>query len=197
MRQNRQGNWSFRSGCEAKIARIEFRMSILISPPLTLEEFRELYGGRKPYYEYWDGIPVQKAMPTWLHGLVQRILADLLEEAGYKAGIELELRIVDNWQPIPDVVGALAVQEPYPTKPVEIVIEILSPGDLRTKLEEKCQRYADLGVQNIFVIDPEQRSGFEWNPTQNRLEPVVGLLLPNGKLVNLAELWYRLAKKLS
>lgn len=31
---------------------------------LTLAEFEDRYGNRKPYYEYWFGEAVPKAMPT-------------------------------------------------------------------------------------------------------------------------------------
>ncbi len=94
---------------------------------LTLQEFRARYAGCKPHFEYWNGEPVQKAMPTWLHSLMQGLTRDLLREAGYKSGVEIELRISEDWEPVPDVIGATRIEQPYPTKPVEIVVEILSP----------------------------------------------------------------------
>jgi Uma2 family endonuclease len=94
---------------------------------LTLEEFRCRYAEEKPYYEYWFGEAVQKSVPTWLHTLLARILADALDRAGYASGPELELRIDPNWQPKPDVAAALTVEIPYPTKPIDVVAEVLSP----------------------------------------------------------------------
>lgn len=75
-----------------------------VSKPLTKEEFRSLYAGKKPYFEYWFGEAIQKSMPTWLHGVLQGILRDLLRNAGYKSGSELfggiAQRIVafSNWR---------------------------------------------------------------------------------------------------
>lgn len=70
---------------------------------LSLEEFRLSYAGRKPHYEYWFGEARRKAVPTWLHGLLQAILCEFLTRAGYRAGSEIELRIDPDWEPVPDV----------------------------------------------------------------------------------------------
>ena len=40
------------------------------SETLTRDAFREIYGGRKPYFEMLDGHPVQKTLATRLHALV-------------------------------------------------------------------------------------------------------------------------------
>ena len=52
--------------------------------PLSLAEFHRLYDEAKPAYEYWHGTAVQKSMPTVLHGIVQTIIAMLLEKADRK-----------------------------------------------------------------------------------------------------------------
>ncbi len=45
------------------------------------------------------------------------------------AAVELELRISSDWEPKPDVAAALLVEEPYPTRAIEIVAEVLWPED--------------------------------------------------------------------
>lgn len=55
---------------------------------------------------------------------------NLLSEAGYRAGSEVKLKIDPRSHPIPDVIATRGrVELPYPTKAVEIVIEILSEED--------------------------------------------------------------------
>jgi len=66
---------------------------LAISRKLTVAEFEEQYGREKPYYEFWQGEPVQKSTATWMHGLLQRIIMDLLSSVGYKAGSEVKLKI--------------------------------------------------------------------------------------------------------
>lgn len=163
---------------------------------LTLEEFRAQYQGRKPYFEYWFGEPVQKSMPTWLHSVLQTILAEFLKRAGYKSGSELELRIDPEWQPVPDVTGLSTSPEgPYPTQPVDIVIEILSPDDPFPHVLKKCRHYARIGTQKVFVADPDDRTGWEWDERSQRLQHVDSFQLPNGQCIALADVWTELDKQ--
>jgi Uma2 family endonuclease len=138
---------------------------------LTIAEFEAQFGHEKPHYEFWYGEAVQKSMPTWIHGLLQRILMELLREAGYKAGSEVQLKINTAFQPVPDVIATTGhIERPYPTKPVEIVIEILSDDDPMSRLLTKCRMYQEWGFQQIYVVDPIARLVFRWS--EHRLEEV-------------------------
>lgn len=166
--------------------------------PLTTQEFREQYAGRKPYFEYWFGEAVQKSMPTWLHSVLQLVLGEFLKRAGYRSASELELRIDPNWQPVPDVVGVLRKMEgPYPTEPVDVVIEILSPEDRMTRVLEKCRQYARIGTQAVFWIDPESRAGWIWDRAAENLERVHSFHLPNGQTIQLADIFAELNKQVN
>jgi Uma2 family endonuclease len=162
---------------------------------LTLEEFRERYAGEKPYYEYWFGEAIQKSVPTWLHALLQKILCMFLDRAGYESGTELELRIDPEWQPKPDVTAALVVEEPYPTHPVDIVAEVLSPEDRMSRVYEKCQHYARIGIAKIYVFDPGLRYAWEWNRETENLERISTMHLPHGQTIEVGEIWRELDKR--
>ena len=164
---------------------------------LTLEEFRLRYANEKPYYEYWFGEAIQKAVPTTSHGLLQFILCELLKRAGYRAAPEVELRIDPDWQPKPDVLASLSpLERPYPTKPVELVMEVLSPTDAMSLVYDKCQNYQRIGIEQIFVLDPESRKGWEWSRAMQNLERIDALRLTNGKYIALADVWQELDKEL-
>jgi Uma2 family endonuclease len=138
---------------------------------LTVAEFEKQYGREKPYYEYWYGEAVQKSMPTWLHGLLQTILASLLSEAGYKSGSEVKLKIVPDFHPIPDVIATREpVELPYPTKAVDVIIEILSEDDLISRVLTKCRTYDSWGFEQVYVVDPFSRLVLRWH--DHRLEEV-------------------------
>jgi len=138
---------------------------------LTIAEFEQQYGAEKPYYEYWYGEPVQKSMPTWLHALLQRILTNLLCEAGYEAGAEVKLRIDPDFQPIPDIIATRApIELPYPTRAVDVVIEILSDEDRMARILTKCRAYESWGFEQIYVVDSNARLIFRW--IDRRLEEV-------------------------
>ncbi len=134
-----------------------------VAEKLTFAEFQLKYGHGDRSYEYWYGEAVPKAMPTWIHGLLQAILARLLNEAGYSAGSEVELRIDADAYPKPDVIAtSREVEEPYPTKAVDVVIEILSKDDPMPHLLEKCQAYEKWGFEYIYVVNPESKQLFRW-----------------------------------
>ena len=163
--------------------------------PLTLEEFRARYAGEKPSYEYWFGEAIQKSMGTWLHSLLQALIAELLRRAGYKAATELELRIDPQWEPVADVVGSLkSIASRYPTEPVDIVVEILSPEDRMSHVMSKCRHYARIGIPQIFVLDPEERVAWRWD--SGNLETVSEFNLGNGSTIFLAEVWRRLEEEI-
>jgi len=120
---------------------------------LTLEQFHEQYGSESGW-EFWFGEAVRKPVPTWYHGILQVLLGDLLFKAGYFAGAEINLRIDPNWEPRPDVLAAREIEGKYPTKPVDLVIEILS-DDQMGMLLKKCEHYTRIGIPDIYVFDPE------------------------------------------
>jgi Uma2 family endonuclease len=159
--------------------------------PLSLAEFRARYSLEKPYFEYWFGVAIQKSVPTWLHAVLQRIIGSLLLQAGYKSGSELELRIDSNWQPVPDVAGSLRrIDQPYPTEPIDVVVEILSPDDRMSYILSKCRNYARIGISQIFVFDPEAKQAWEW--TNNSLNIISEMRLANGSVIDLRLVWQQL-----
>jgi Uma2 family endonuclease len=131
---------------------------------LSFADFQRKYGQCERSYEYWNGEAVPKAMPTWIHGLLQAILCRLLWQAGYKSGSEVELRIDPNFCPKPDVIATRGrIETPYPTKAVEVVIEILSPEDSMALVLEKCDTYAKWGFQYVYVVDSRTRRVYQWS----------------------------------
>ncbi len=138
---------------------------------LTVAEFEAQYGQEKPYYEFWYGEAVQKSMPTWIHGLLQRIVMELLRDAGYKAASEVKLKIDPDFHPVPDVIATKGyIEQPYPTNVLEVVVEILSDDDPMSRLLTKCRTYQRWGFQDIYVVDPNARVVFRWS--EHRLEEV-------------------------
>ena len=170
-------------------------MAIASHGLLTLEQFHQQYDNKKPYFEFRRGEAIQKSMPTWLHNLLERVLVELLERAGYCAGHEIELRVAGDWRPIPDVVAHPEIEQPYPTQPVDVVIEILSPTDRMSEMLEKCADYERIGIGAIFVLDPEQRKGWRW--LFGNLAGISKLELPNKARIDLSTAWAELDARLN
>ena len=145
----------------------------------------------KPNCEYRDGLLYPKAMPTKPHAALQFMLVLLLRKLGLEAFSELTVHMSPTKYLVPDVVAAPVIQDPYPTKPVLLCCEILSPGDRLGTMLAKCDEYHAWGVPYCWVIDPIKRTAWEYHAGA---EPVrVSETLHAGELaVALDELFSRL-----
>ena len=133
---------------------------------LTLAQFQEQFGRSQRAYEFWYGEAIPKSMPTWVRGLLQAIIMQLLKEARFYAASEVELRIDPDAHPRPDVIASKSKGErAYPTHSVDIAVEIVSQDDSHSYLKEKCRKYQAWGIGHVFVVDPSDRSVTEWKGT--------------------------------
>lgn len=168
------------------------------APPLTLDEFRAQYAAKDLPYEYWHGEAVKKSMPTWLHSLLQMILGEMLTRAGYRAGTEPDLRIDPDFEPRPDVAATrYHIPTRYPTErgQIEIVVEVLSPDDKFVDVYSKCADYTGIGIAQVFVADPENEIGYQWEPERRQLNVTDTWTLTNGAALRLEEAWRELRKR--
>ncbi|HSU59099.1 MAG TPA: Uma2 family endonuclease [Bryobacteraceae bacterium] len=134
-----------------------------VARKLTFVDFQRQYGRSDRAYEYWYGEAIIKGMPTWIHGLLQKIIMTLLDEAGYKSGSEVELRIDPEAHPKPDVIATKGrIELPYPTRAVDVVVEVLSEDDTMPYMRAKCRAYRRWGFTHIYLVDPADRSVLEW-----------------------------------
>ena len=141
-----------------------------------MSEFQEKFGHSDRAYEFWYGEAIPKSMPTWVHGLLQAIIMQLLKEAGFRAASEVELRIDPDARPRPDVIATRSKPSgSYPTEAVDVVVEIVSENEPYPHLKEKCRKYQAWGFKHVFVVDPSDRSVKEWNGALVETESLVGI----------------------
>ncbi len=142
----------------------------------------------KPNCEYRDGKVASKARPTKLHALIQFALLMRLQRQGVQPYPELTLRLSPTKYLVPDVSVADDFEGPYPTEPVLLCCEILSPEDRLGAMLGKCEEYHAWAVPHCWVIDPVKRSAWEYHSSG---EPTrVSNLLQAGTLsVSLDELF--------
>jgi Uma2 family endonuclease len=116
----------------------------------------------KPNREFRDGVLYPKAMPTKLHSIIQRVLLTLLESQGVRPYPELTLCLSPSKYLIPDIAVADDFPGPYPTEPVRLCCEILSPEDPLGTILAKCEEYHSWGVPFCWVIDPAKKAAWEY-----------------------------------
>jgi Uma2 family endonuclease len=117
----------------------------------------------KPYREYRAGAVSSKPMPTKLHALIQRALLMLLHGQGAPALPELTVSISPTKYLVPDVCVGPDFPGPYPTEPVLLCCEILSPEDTLGAMLAKCEEYHAWGVPFCWVVDPVKRTAWEYH----------------------------------
>ena len=158
-----------------------------------------MYADRKPYHEFWFGEAVPKAMPSWIHGMLQFLMMRLLREIGYKGvASEVMLRLSPYVCPLPDVIATSgSFQLPYPTKPFDVAIEILSPSDSAQNLFRRCRLFAQWGISHIYVLDPEERTVQHWNMETNGLEDVDLLTFAGKPSLTAQRIWTELDREIA
>lgn len=128
---------------------------------IPVEEYLLL--SEKPTCEYRDGVLYPKAMPTKFHGVLEFMLVLMLERLGLEAVNEVTVRLSATKYLVPDVIAGPVIQQPYPTEPVLLCCEILSPGDRLGTMLVKCEEYHAWGVPYCWVIDPIKRTAWEYH----------------------------------
>jgi Uma2 family endonuclease len=138
---------------------------------VSVDEYLKL--SCKPACEYIDGVLRQKSMPTKKHSQTQARLIRLLEDMGYEALPELTVRLSDTKYLVPDLAVGRDLEDPYPTKPILLAIEILSPDDRLGATLAKCEEYHAWGTPYCWVIDPEKQAAWEYHKggEPERVEP--------------------------
>ena len=135
---------------------------------IPVEEY--LSTSYRPDCDYVDGEVLERNLGTQSHALLQALLAkwfdDRFESHGCVGLTEQRLRVDERRVRIPDVCALVngADEEVLTSAPL-VCIEVLSPEDTLTSLQERVSDYVRLGVPNIWIFDPvKQRS---WTVTSD------------------------------
>ena len=165
-------------------------VSVVAAGPVPVEEYlRTTY---KPACDYLDGVLRQKTMPTWKHGLIQGLLNTLINaHKGYLAATELTVQIRAGKYLVPDVgvQARTAIQDPYPTEPIFLCVEVLSPEDRFADVLAKCDEYLAWGVPMTWIVDPELRRAWQYAGRAPEEIPAAGNLAAGEITVSLPELF--------
>jgi Uma2 family endonuclease len=118
-----------------------------------------------PDREYVDGELRERNVGKTDHARVQALLAIWfgVREQGWSVLVTTEnrMRVSTERVRIPDVtiVRPGALNEEVLSSPPLCVIEILSPDDTYSETRDRAQDYRQMGIENIWLIDPGTRSG--------------------------------------
>ena len=140
-----------------------------------------------PNCEYIDGVLRPKPMPTYEHAKMEYRTTSLINglDLGFDAVPEQTVRLRETKYLIPDVAvqRVSELQRPYPTKPIHLCIEILSPEDRFSEVVRKCEDYHAWGVKYCWIIDPEAKRAWEFEGSQRPREVPAGGHITAGAIV--------------
>ena len=135
-------------------------MATAVQLPVS-EYLRTTY---RPDREYIDGELRERNVGKWEHARLQMLLAAWFvqhePEWNITGSTEQRTQVASRRVRIPDLVILRAGRQPAVlVDPPLLVIEILSPEDTYSELQERCEDYLRMGVETIWLIDPATRSG--------------------------------------
>lgn len=116
-----------------------------------------------PDCEYVDGRIEERHVGEKGHSILQTFLAFLFrlhrKEWGIEVFAELRTHVARTRFRIPDVLvtrSRVRFEHVLESPPL-IAIEVLSPDDRLSDLQEKIAEYVAFGVEHIWIFDPERR----------------------------------------
>jgi Uma2 family endonuclease len=174
-------------------------MATLPIDETCITEREYLLASYSPDREFVEGRLVERNVGDKGHSILQMFLAGLFwmnrSAWGIEVFPELRTRVAGMRVRIPDVLvtrSGVRFESVLETPPL-IAIEILSPGDSLSDLDEKLAEYSAFGVEHIWVFDPRRRTA--WRADATKFERVTGPALGvegTPIRVELAEMWAEL-----
>jgi Uma2 family endonuclease len=132
----------------------------------TIEEY--LRTSWSPDRELVNGRIEERNLGEREHSIIQRYLTSLFDrmrdawEAEVYPGLRTQTGTTNFRVPDVLVVREEDYFERYITRPPLIAVETLSPEDTRAAIEKKSTEYHEFGVENIWVIDPDDRIAYAY-----------------------------------
>jgi Uma2 family endonuclease len=134
---------------------------------LPLEQY--LATSYHPDCDYIDGEIEERNLGEREHSRLQTALVlwfgPRVKAWNLEVLVEQRVRVSPQRVRIPDICLVLldAPYEKVIATPPLVVVEILSPEDRVARYNERLEDYRRMGVGNIWVADPMERRGFDWN----------------------------------
>ena len=148
---------------------------VLDPPPIEFEQLLERRRrlGQDLLDEVWDGVLHMNPAPSGRHADIAQQIAELLGPAARKAGLVPMLSIFNLGEPgnyrVPDGGLHRDREDRVYYQTAALVVEIVSPDD---ETWEKLPFYAAHGVDEVLVVDPQERTVQWFALADERYQPV-------------------------
>ena len=123
----------------------------------------------RPDCDYLDGELLERNVGEWDHSRLQTLLARYLSNREKQWGIivvtEQRVQVKARRFRIPDVtvVAGDPPTGPIVTTPPFLCVEILSPSDSLTEMQDRIDDYLPFGVRYVWLINPVTRKAWTYS----------------------------------
>lgn len=117
----------------------------------------------RPDCDYLEGELLERNVGEWDHSRLQISLASYLrgreKQLGVLAVTEQRVQVKANRFRVPDITVLVGPPPagPIVTTPPFLCIEILSPSDRMTEMQDRIDDYLNFGVRYVWVINPRNQ----------------------------------------
>ncbi len=138
----------------------------MVTTPLLISVDEYLSTVYRPDCDYVDGEVLERNMGETPHARLQtffvKFFAPSEESLNFEILTEQRVQVASNRFRIPDVILAIVpnVDERIVRTPPILCIEILSSEDRMSKIRERINDYASMGVPTSWVVDPWRRIAY-------------------------------------
>jgi Uma2 family endonuclease len=140
---------------------------------VSLEEY--LHTSYEPDCDYVEGVLEERNLGDWNHSNLQTVLIVYLGNRAKTWNVrvreELRIRVSETRVRVPDicVISRNDPVEQVPTRPPLVCIDVLSPDDRWSRVEKRIEEFLAMGVQHVWVFDPQDRQVFDCTANGRRL----------------------------
>jgi Uma2 family endonuclease len=140
--------------------------ALAIDPEATVSVDEYLHSVYEPDMDFVDGILEDRNVGEFDHAKIQRALLMALvqgeDRGGYFVIQETRMQVSPTRFRVPDT--CLIASDNLPHRIIReaplLCIEVLSPEDRVTRLQRRCQDYLDMGVPEVWLLDPVLRVAY-------------------------------------
>ena len=164
--------------------KLKEKMAAANTLPISVSEY--LHTSYRPDCDYVDGALEERNLGEFDHAALQEALLSWFrnhkDEWGVRAYPELRVQVSPTRFRVADicVLSASAPREQIIQTPPVAVIEVLSSEDRVSRYLARLEDYRRMGIRNIWIIDPADRTGFDfssgnWIEARSFADPNTGI----------------------
>jgi Uma2 family endonuclease len=134
----------------------------------------------RPDRDFLEGVLLERNVGEYGHSTVQTVASGLINahgsEWGVKARVESRVNVRPDRYRVPDLVilDRSLPREEIIKHPPLVCVEVLSPDDRMSEMDERIEDYLQMGVPCVWILDPVRRKAYlRTGPTATEVDRTI------------------------